>query len=274
MDLLFEFTPAVFSVLFVAFVVLNFTLIVFLGNRNTMTQAFVRLGILIALWMLHVALWYGAREQALALFGLRTAYFYGVLTGISFYMFCRTFPKNIPFPNKERHLLFSIEILLFFAYFTPYIILGLTTLFGDPVVYRNDLLVSHMFPSPGPQWWGYSFGDHWFLLFDGPFTFFWVLGFVVLFKRSLSLSDPLDKKRLSYMFWAMVIGIIPPTLANVILPHFGIFSLHLYGLFSSIAWISLLLYSILRYDQMNIRVVYAELLTVTALLLLSLSIFI
>lgn len=269
---LFEITPVVIGVLLIGMLVGNFAIMVFLGSKDPSSRMFVKMLLATTLWIFHVAFWYSARDPELALFGLRSAYFYGVLTGIYFYHFCRTFPENSVLPELEKKLLSLVSYALLLAYYVPYLVSVVNTLYNSSYSYPKELVASHMYPSSGMQYWGYEFGDLWFLLFDGPFLSFWLLGFIVLYKKYRETRSN-QKLNIKFMLVAMLFGAVPPALINVVLPHFHIFSIHPYGILSSIGWVSILGYAIMKHNQMNVRAVYAELLVFAGIMLLFINLF-
>lgn len=76
------------------------------------------------------------------------------------------------------------------------------------------------------------------------------------------------------MFWGLAIGILPPAVLNIILPFFGIYGLSWTGPISSAIWIFIIGYSIIRYRQMNVRIVITEVLAIAMTVIFFINIFI
>jgi signal transduction histidine kinase len=120
--------------------------------------------------------------------------------------------------------------------------------------------------------WAWNFGKlH--LLFDISFCLLWIIALFKLFKVYKSETGKL-KLNLKNMFLALFLGIIPPSLANIILPTFGNYSLNWFGPITSFIWISIVAYSIIKYRQMNVRTVIAEVLALGMTVIFFINIFI
>lgn len=76
------------------------------------------------------------------------------------------------------------------------------------------------------------------------------------------------------MLIAVIVGLIPPTISHLILPLFGYFELNWFGPMSGILWVTIMTYSIIRYDQMNVRAVVTEVLAIAMSAIFFINIFI
>ncbi len=76
------------------------------------------------------------------------------------------------------------------------------------------------------------------------------------------------------MFFGLLLGIIPPTLANIILPTLGYYEFNWIGPITSAIWILIIGYSVVRYRQMNVRTVITEVLAIAITSIFFINIFI
>ncbi len=76
------------------------------------------------------------------------------------------------------------------------------------------------------------------------------------------------------MILTINIGAIPPVVMCDILPRFGYFDLDWLGPITGIVWVSIITYSILRYRQMNVKAVAAEVLAIAMSIILFINIFV
>ncbi|MCK5027288.1 MAG: hypothetical protein KAS07_02635 [Candidatus Pacebacteria bacterium] len=102
---------------------------------------------------------------------------------------------------------------------------------------------------------------------------FWAAGMTMLYLK-YKHSKEKERSQNFYMFLAMMIAIIPTSFLNIILPDFGYYTFDWVGTLTSIPWVSVLAYSIIKHNQMSVRVVLTELLVLTAILIFFISIFV
>ena len=96
---------------------------------------------------------------------------------------------------------------------------------------------------------------------------------VFLLYRIWNIKELVKRKNLFAMFLVFTIGFIPSTLGSVVLPnYFGIHQFHWMGGLTHVVWVSIVAYSIVKYNQMNVRYVITELLILATMELLFLSI--
>jgi signal transduction histidine kinase len=110
-------------------------------------------------------------------------------------------------------------------------------------------------------------------LFDIVFSIIWIISLSNLF-RSYKYSDGILKINMKHMFWGLTLGIIPPALANIILPTLGIYQYNWTGPIASAIWVFVIGYSIMRYRQMNVLIVITEMLAVAMTIMFFINIFV
>ena len=135
----------------------------------------------------------------------------------------------------------------------------------------NRFIITSSFEVAGPQKWGWNFGEIDFM-FYGIFFGFWMSGLAIIYLKSTFLKFNF-KRNARYMFFAMVVAISPPALLNIVLPGLNIFNPFWFGILSTLGWTSLVGYSIIKFNQLNVKIIYTELLVFVAILLLFINIF-
>ena len=235
---------------------LSIAIAIFLGSKRFSARVFTFMILVQALWVLNHGLLHGVVKNAESyLFFVNNSHFLGsVVAGILLY-FSQTFPNN---SHPPKWIKFSLIV-----YFVTMI----------PLYYfLNDFMIYGVHPLEHQPYWTYGYGPGG-LLFTIPFFLFWVTSVYTFYMKS---KQSTGKKRfhLLYMFWAMIAGFITPSIVSVILPSMGIFHFAWMSSTFNFIWIAILSYSIVKYDQMNVRVVYTELLVLVAIFLLFISIFI
>jgi signal transduction histidine kinase len=120
--------------------------------------------------------------------------------------------------------------------------------------------------------WGWIIGNY-YLTYPILIIGFWYFTLNKIYRSSKHCSS-LDKINHLYMFWGLLLGIIPPVILNIILPFFNIYGASWTGpIFSSI-WIFVIGFSIMRFQQMNVRLVIIEIIAIAMSALLFINIFI
>ena len=258
----FEFGLGSFITVTVAALIASAGLVIFLGSKTPSARAFVLLTITITLWsiiMLLVAA-VPSTKPSFGEFYHRLSYAAGILTAPAAFYFCFVFTKG-----KGPNQWLKTGLLLFSVIITP------TILFTDIMFGGNewvktlkyvDIQVWGILPSTIP----FSYDIIFSLLFVG--------GIILIYKEIKQTVDLSKKKRLLFMFWAFVIGFIPPSIFSMILPSLDIHQYDWLGPVTGIFWVSIITYSIMKYNQMNVRVAFTEMLVLAGILLLFINIFI
>jgi hypothetical protein len=254
----------------VALIIFNLAFAIYIGSKDLSARAFVVLITTAALWVTSCGFFFAATSEQLALFLAKTNYFFGALTGISFLSFALTFPENTP-PSRGTRLFLLILVFLMIPLHYLYDILKVLHL--DTNFISQDFVINSVHRVEGLQRWVWEFGDSDFIFYI-IFCSFWLAGLAMIYIKSKLLPQASLRKHSKYMFWAMVLAVSPPALFNVILPGFHTFSLFWVGVMTMPLWVAFISYTIIRFQQMNVRAIYTELLIFACILLLFISIFI
>jgi signal transduction histidine kinase len=223
-----------------AILIISLDTVIIIGSKNLSSRVFAILSFITAIWVISQGFLVSSLIPEFTILLLRIQYILGIIIAIGFYFFSDIYPYDKKPTLKS--LIFPIIIILIFSYlyfFTNYILSGV-----------------HPITSHGR--WAWEFGPlH--LLFDISFYTLWIISLYKIF-RTYKLSEGYLRSNLKNMFWALTLGIIPPTMANILLPSLGIFHFNWLGPITSSIWIFILAYSIIRYRQMNVKTVITEVL--------------
>lgn len=230
-------------------------LVIFLGSRTLSSRAFVHSILWVTIWIFSVGLFVASTDYQTALFFSRLTYYLGTVIAASFLYFFITYPED-----KKPIYLFSWSLII------------LEILFGYVFIFTNKIIFS-LFPINAPHPWGWFFG-HWSPIFEISFFGFFIAGIIILYRKFKKHKESGIKENLKYMLWTIVVGATPPSILSIILPRFGYFGLNWLGPATEIIWIPIIAYSIIRYRQMDVRVVVTEVLAIGMAVIFFVNIFI
>src|SRR3990167_6652719 len=179
---------------------------------------------------------------------------FGFIISWCFLYFCISYPED---RKPSRKLVYPIVATL----------LSLSTL-----TLLTDGIAGDPISIPGLKHFGWYNGPLWFL-FAAVFSGFLFLGLIILLKKVRYANNLLEKRHLKIMFGSLLLGFIPPMLTDIVLPQFGYFALTWLGPMSGIIWVFIVSYAIVKYKQMNVRVVFGQAIIVAMLLLFFANIF-
>jgi hypothetical protein len=172
----------------------------------------------------------------------------------SFLVFALTFPDKKKIPGLVPVLAILFVLATYLLYTNPYVI-------GDAYYIG------------GMQGWAWQQGIL-IGLYDIYFFAPWLIGLYAIATRIDQVSSEHQKKHLTFLFYSLVIGVLPSGIFTMILPRYGIFEFDWISSLTHILWPTAIAYSIIRHNQMNVHTVYTELLIFACILLLFISIFI
>lgn len=240
--------------LIAAILIASLDLVIVMGSNNRASKIFVYLSFLSAIWVISQVYLITTNVPDFAELLIRSQYIMGIIIACGFYVFSIIYPDNGIVKLYEKIcLILSILVISYLYTFTDLLVKGVTNIGG---IGR----------------WSWQFGTlH--PLFDIVFTLIWILALSNLF-RSYKNSDGILKINMKHMFWGLTLGIIPPSLANIILPTLGIYKLNWTGPIASAIWVFVIGYSIMRYRQMNVKVVITEMLAVAMTIIFFINIFV
>jgi K+-sensing histidine kinase KdpD len=187
----------------------------------------------VLLWTLGLAMFYRSSDLKVALFWTNVLYLAGSLIAASFLHFSYVFPHyKVDIPFFKQVLIYIPNIILFyFFFFTPFIV--------KEVVFVN-----------GSK--GYIYGP-WHILWDLQFDSIFILAFwrfIKAYKNNIGIV----KMRLRYILLGTMIALIWAGTADVIMPWFNRFELLWTGPIISLTWLMFVVYAIIKYRLMDIKV--------------------
>ncbi len=229
-------------------------LVVLLGNRSLASKTFAGLSFLVSLWLISHGFINSAADPQTASYFVKSTYFFGGVLAADFLYFALVFPEGTKPRKGIVPLLILSQLLLLLIY-------ALT----DSIVHGAVFV-------GGYERWGWQYGNLSFL-FDIFFFGYWGGGMLVLFKKYLNEPASIIKTRLRYMLIAMIIAVSPPSLTNIFLPRIGYFSLSWFGAISVLGYIIIMSYSIVKYNQMEVKAVASEVLVIAMVVFLFVNIF-
>ena len=237
-----------------AILIASLDLVIFIGSKNLSSRVFGILILITAIWVASQGFLVSTPNSSIADWLIRFQSALGIIIAIGFYHFSTIYPNDKK-PNlwEIRLSLLLIVVFIYLFHFTSYLNTGVYEIGGNGR-------------------WAWTFGPlH--LFFDVMFSFLWIVSLAKLY-RTYKTSSGLLRSNLKNMFWALLVGIIPPTFANIILPRFGIYTYNWIGPISSAIWVFIIAYSIIRYRQMNVRAVITEVSAISMTAIFFIDIFI
>ena len=233
----------------------SFSVVVYFGyvnNKRLSTKAFIQMLVVTTIWMISMGL-ASNNGTVLDYLGRFQDFISGCISALFLY-FCLTFPED-----KKVSRWIVVSLLLVELAFIP--------------LFLSGLMEYGSFFTGGIEGWGEYKGPLWFLhdiFFDG----FFLAGLSILYLKYKHAPAGNEKVNLKLMFWGMTISIIPAALVSVILPEFGYTQLDWLSPILVMADVAVLSYSIVKYRQMSIRAVTAEVLVLILAIVLFVNIFI
>lgn len=234
--------------------ILALDLVIIVGGKSLSSRVFVGLSFLASVWALSQSFLVSTDNPIVAEYLIRYQYVIGIIIAGGFIIFSKIYPHDVK-PN--RRLIYYLS--------------GIASIISILYIF-TDLLVTGVTYIGGYGKWSWQFGSlH--PLFDIVFSILWIVALRNIY-LNFKVNVGLDRLNSGFMFWGLTLGIIPPALANIILPTFGIYYLNWTGpIFSSI-WIFVIGYSIMSYQQMNVRLVIIEIIAIAMSAMLFINIFI
>ena len=260
----FEFGIISFMTLTASFLVAIFGFIVFLGSKLPSSQAFVVITINVSLWILSMTLLAATPGTQPFLGDLiqRITYITGMFSSLSCFYFGLVFAKEKDPPLWIQLSTFLLAmVFIFFILFTN-ILFGGTDWIGK--INMLEIQVWAMVPAIVPFLY-----DIIFILFCGSGLYFIYQKIKKLKKFSVQ-----KKQQLWLMFTTLTVGFLPPIIFSMLLPTFGIHYLDWFGPVTQFMWLPILGISFLIVRQLNVKILFVEILVLVGVFLLFLSIFI
>ncbi len=234
--------------------IISLDLVIIIGSNNLSSRLFSSLSFLTGIWVLSQGFYISSISLTQADNLLRLQYFLGISIAVGFYLFSDVYPHDRRISKKSLIISALVIILFFYLYFF------------------TNTLISEVFEIGGIGHWAWNFGGlH--LLFDLLFYCLWASALYKIFKTYRVAVGGL-RTNLKNMFLALFLGIIPPSITNILLPTLGIFNFIWFGPVTSFIWVSIVAYSIIKYRQMNVKTVAAEVLALGMTIIFFINIFV
>lgn len=238
---------------FTAVLIISLDLVIIIGSKKLSSYIFAFLSFITAIWVASQGLLISSFSPEVALEQIRFQYFIGIVIAIGFYHFSNIYPNGLKLSKK---LLISSLILI--------------SLFGY-LFFFTELMISSVDFIGGIGRWKWNFGDINFI-FNISFITLWIISLLKL-RDTYKRAPPENYINLRNMFYALFLGIIPPTLCNIVFPAFGYYKFNWFGPISSTIWIFIIAYSIIKYRQMNVKTVVTEVLAICMTIVFFINIF-
>ncbi|MFH1684642.1 MAG: histidine kinase N-terminal 7TM domain-containing protein, partial [Candidatus Margulisiibacteriota bacterium] len=226
-----SFLPSFYIALF------NFALgaiVYFQNRRSPVNVSFSAVMFIAAIWAFSIGMFLESGNEGQLFFWSRAFYFVGVLIPAALLYFSKVFPTESPAFNLWQKI----------SIFAP-------ALFLLPLVLFSKLMVKEFYIRPdgiealvGPLY------PYYFLYY---FAF---MGYVFFnFFRKYTRATTVDKIRIRYVFWGIVIVGLITTMFNVLFPWFGNYSLIWIGPYSIIFLSIFISYAVIVHRLMSVEVV-------------------
>ena len=236
-----------------AIFIVSLDIVIIIGSRNLSSRVFAFFSFLTAIWVISEGFFISSLDYEIANLLIRFQYVLGISIANGFLFFSYIYPYDRK-PSKI-HIITSSIFILSFVY----------------VYFFTNLIISSVYMIGGASNWAWNFGPlH--LFFDISFYLIWIVALYKLYKNYKAEIGKL-KLNLKNMFLALSLGIIPPTIVDILLPSLGEFSFNWFGPITSFIWISIVAYSIIKYRQMNVTTVVAEVLAIGMTIIFFINIF-
>jgi hypothetical protein len=239
-----------------SFLTLCLAIIIYLGSKEFSPKALGVATFFVSLWIASRGVLYTTPQDAIALATIvnKISFFLGTLVTSFFVFFAITYPDKIK-PTNTQSLVISFSILALL-----------------PVYFIEDLFLGKAYFIDGLQ--RFAWGQGPFLPFyDLIFFGLWLWGLTVILTNAFKETGE-RRSHMFFMFYAMLVGIVPTGLVTLILPRFfNIFTYDWVSSFTLSIWTGFISYSVLKLKDMHVRYELSELYILAASILLLVNIF-
>ena len=162
-------------------------------------------------------------------------------------------------PGKFASLLMLIVLAssTYALFYTDYVA-------GNPIVLKN--LTSQIL-------WGWTYGSYSWAFYVIILAYY-IAGVKILLGYYRVTADLSIRHNILLNIAGLIIGVASPLICNTILPQYGNYDWVWLGPTAGIIWVSLIAYSIIRYNQMSVRIVVTEVLVIAMSVAAFINIFI
>ena len=238
--------------------IVSMAAVIFFGSKKFSSHAFAFSMLVIAAYTAAVGYVLFSTDYTVQITGLKIIFFSGATSIASLLYFIDSFRRDRPAGKGLTFLL--IVILGIFFYLTFYT----SNVAGLPIA--NKLSATGIM-------WGWSYG--WLALAYLSYTIIcYIASITLLIKTYKSRSDKDEKRHVLVLITGFLVGALATLIFNSIFPQLNMFDYAWIGPSSGIIWVSIIGYSIVRYHQMNVRVITTEILMVFMAILAFINIFV
>ncbi len=238
-----------------AILIIGIDVIIYIGSDKTSSKLFSLFSLFVGLWSVSYGFLISFDTSTLPLILIKINHVLGLISSVGFLFF------SISYPNDNK---------------IPTLLIYLMTVFSliySSLILFSDLMIVKMFPVSPPDRWGWDTGILYFS-YSIVFTILWIIILINIHLKTKHLKDDNELTNQRFMFWGLLLGIIPPAALNIILPTFKIYGVSWTGPIASAIWIFIIGYSIIKYRQMNVKVVITEMLAIAMTVIFFINIFI
>ncbi len=216
--------------------------VIFWGGHRFSAKIFALSTFCLALLTASIAYFLFETDYRAEAFGIKLIFFLGFVSTTSLLYFFASLRKNAaPKARFAIILLIILGVLFYLTFFTSEIA-------GLPLALVN---------SPIGMTWAWNYGPLGFI--DHLIIFgYSILSVVFAVQAYKANPDLRERRNIVFMTVGFLIGVIAQFIFNGILPQMGTYQYAWLGATSGIVWVSIIGYSIIRYNQMNVRVVTTE----------------
>jgi len=234
--------------------ILSFDFVVYSGSKNRSSILFAFFSSFVALWSISYGFIVASTNSEIPLYLMKINHILGMIASLGFICFSISYPDDKTIKTNTKLWLIIIGLIFFV------------------LLFFTELMIPSMFYLSSPDRWGWKIGNLYFL-YCITFNFLWITILYNIWKKISDSNKPAQRINQLFMFWGLAIGILPPAVLNVILPFFGIYGLSWTGPIASALWIFIIGYSIIRYRQMDVKVIITEVLAIAMTVIFFINIF-
>lgn len=247
--------PIWISVIFIA----SLATVTFWGSKKDSARAFAFSIFMVTIYNASIAFFMFEKNFGLADFGVKFTFFMGLVVASSVFYFIKSVTTDKrPGAGLTTAMVIIAIIAFYFIFFTNSITNGAIAL--------KEASVADMV-------WGWSSGQFAYIFYTV------VVGYYLLSLRILSRArkaamDVVTRKNITHTIAGLLIGVLSHFIFNSILPAAGNYNLVWVGPTMGIVWVSIIAYSIVKYHQMSVKVIAAEVLVIAMSIAAFINIFV
>lgn len=217
----------------------SFSFVLLMSCKTLSARLFSLCSLFFSLWSTTMGFLIATKSPELGFFLPSFCYFLGTIIASFFYCFFFSFTKEESIPFGTIKILLLAESIFFILYFF------------------TDLMIGNFVFNKELGFWTWEVKPL-SIIFDLYFYSVFIFGVHNLYLRYKSVRDTNDKSNLKYMILTIIVGTFPPAIFNIAPHWFGIFKYNWVGPSTGIFWVMILGYSILKYQQMDVKLAFSQ----------------